>query len=151
MIGRRCALVALGGLLVLVLTVNIYFVRMIIEDSSQKVNTKNPDETKADESQRQTSATDEKPKITKKASSSASYVKIKTQIKNLASIYFKPNSSHVSLVNRLLTELKILPNEEENIWGIPHSNVSSSIESNYEIFNFFFFYSTLFSGPTRTS
>ncbi|XP_015521061.1 glycosaminoglycan xylosylkinase [Neodiprion lecontei] len=125
MIGRRCALIALGGLLVLVLTVNIYFVRMIIEDSPHKRNTKYPENSDINKIQEQ-GAVVTKMKINKgsnvRTSSINAEKRIKLQMRTLPSKYFKPNANHTLLLDRLLAELKIVPNVQEDIWVIPQRN-----------------------------
>ena len=50
--------------------------------------------------------------------------KIKEEIQILPSRYFKQNVSYTVVMERLLTELKIMPNVQKNIWSIPNSNVS---------------------------
>lgn len=48
--------------------------------------------------------------------------KIKEEIQILPSRYFKQNVSYTVVMERLLTELKIMPNVQKNIWSIPNSN-----------------------------
>lgn len=51
--------------------------------------------------------------------------KIKEEIQLLPSRYFKQNTSYVIVLERLFTELKIMPNAvQKNIWSIPNNNVS---------------------------
>lgn len=51
--------------------------------------------------------------------------KIKEEIQILPSRYFKQNASYTIVLERLLTELRIMPNVQKNIWSIPNSNVST--------------------------
>lgn len=51
--------------------------------------------------------------------------KIKEEIQLLPSRYFKQNTSYVIVLERLFTELRIMPNAvQKNIWSIPNNNVS---------------------------
>ena len=52
--------------------------------------------------------------------------KIREEIQILPSKYFKQNTSYAMVLERLLTELRIMPNAvQKNIWSIPNSNVST--------------------------
>lgn len=124
MIGRRCVLFALSILLILVLSVNIYFIRMIVEDSSSH-RTKNLLEPKARQDSSISSRSNEKDSqlqlrsITKDIGE-----RIKEEIRTLPSKYFKQNTSYTLVMERLLAELTIMPNVREDIWNIPNNNVS---------------------------
>ncbi|XP_066586048.1 glycosaminoglycan xylosylkinase [Prorops nasuta] len=120
MIGPRCAIFALGGLLIVVLTVNVYFIRMIIESSSQNriskpvpgISTKlsNEDFPRKENDQ------------SIKSTTYMMHEKLKEELKNLPSKYFKQNSTYYVLLERLLDELKVIPNIGENVWSIPSNN-----------------------------
>ncbi|KAF7998008.1 hypothetical protein HCN44_009406 [Aphidius gifuensis] len=127
MIGRRCALFALGGLLLLVLTVNIYFVRMIVDNSLDNnnnnkyytktlpiINIKN-DNTKIKLNNRLKN--NNRKIITKEIED-----KIKSEMRLLPSKFFKKNNNYILLIDRLLNELKIMPNVQKDIWSIPNIN-----------------------------
>lgn len=128
MIGRRCTLFALSILLILVLSVNIYFIRMIVESSSShRIYAKNLPEPKA----RQDSSTSSRSNRSEKDSqlqlkSNAKDIseRIKEEIRTLPSKYFKQNTSYTLVLERLLAELTIMPNAREDIWNIPNNNVS---------------------------
>ncbi|KAG7209343.1 hypothetical protein KM043_015446 [Ampulex compressa] len=124
MIGRRCALFALGGLLILVLTVNIYFIRMIVESSSQRAHSRNLPVSQSRSDQDPTTSTqiNENPRSRSKSIMGEMGEKIKAEIQTLPSRYFKQNASYVIVVERLLAELRIMPNVHENIWNIPNNN-----------------------------
>lgn len=49
--------------------------------------------------------------------------KIKAGMRLLPSTYFRRNSTYVVLLDRLLTELKTMPNVQDDIWSIPSNNV----------------------------
>ncbi|KAK0179688.1 hypothetical protein PV327_005419 [Microctonus hyperodae] len=123
MIGRRCALVALGGLLILVLTVNVYFIRMIVENSSEKLysgmlsqsNEKTKDENFIP-------MDNNKSLRDKKSMTREMEEKIKAEMRLLPSKYFKRNSTYVILLDRLLSELRTMPNTQDDIWSIPNNN-----------------------------
>lgn len=125
MIGRRCALVALGGLLILVLTVNVYFIRMIVENSSEKLysgilsqsNEKTKDENFIP-------MDNNKSLRNKKSMTREMEEKIKAEMRLLPSKYFKRNSTYVILLDRLLSELRTMPNTQDDIWSIPNNNVN---------------------------
>lgn len=125
MIGRRCAMLALGGLLILVLTVNIYFIRMIVESSPDKGNLKNLPifEPKVSETEVST-----KPKEniqrSQKSITRDMEEKIKAEMRTLPSKYFKQNSSYAILLDRLLIELRTMPNVRDDLWNIPNNNVN---------------------------
>lgn len=128
MIGRRCTLFALSILLILVLSVNIYFIRMIVESSSShRIYAKNLPEPKA----RQDSSTSSRSNRSEKDSqlqlkSNAKDIseRIKEEVRTLPSKYFKQNTSYTLVLERLLAELTIMPNVREDIWNIPNNNVS---------------------------
>lgn len=124
MIGRRCTFFALSILLVLVLSVNIYFIRMIVENSSShRIHTKNLPEPKARQdpstSLRSNEEDSQLRSITKDIGE-----RIREEIRMLPSKYFKQNTSYVLILERLLAELAITPNVREDIWNIPNNNVS---------------------------
>ncbi|XP_012253531.1 glycosaminoglycan xylosylkinase [Athalia rosae] len=125
MIGQRCALTTLGGFLLLVLTVNIYFVRMIIEDSPQKYNTKKLENSELRVIDRRGIA-DTKIKVNQVSNTATSShraeERIRAEMKILPTNYLKQNSSHVLLLDRLLAELQIIPHGQEDIWSISYSN-----------------------------
>lgn len=124
MIGRRCALFALSILLILVLSVNIYFIRMIVEDSSSH-KTKNLPEPKARQDPSTSSRSNEKDSQLQLRSIAKDIgERIKEEIRTLPSKYFKQNTSYTLVLERLLAELMIMPNVREDIWNIPNNNVS---------------------------
>ena len=125
MIGRRCAVFALGGLLILVLTVNIYFIRMIVESSPGKSNSRNlpviePKMNKAEVSTKP----NENIQRSQKSITRDIEEKIKAEMRTLPSKYFKQNSSYAILLDRLLIELRTMPNVRDDLWNIPKNNVS---------------------------
>lgn len=97
---------------------------MIIEDSPQKRNTKNPENSRVKVIHRGTADGKAKSnRVSNVATSSRNAEeKIKAKMRTLSPKYLKPNSSHALLLGRLLAELKILPSAQEDIWSIPHSN-----------------------------
>ena len=50
--------------------------------------------------------------------------KIKAEMRTLPSKYFKQNSSYAILLDRLLIELRTMPNVRDDLWNIPKNNVS---------------------------
>ncbi|XP_031834279.1 glycosaminoglycan xylosylkinase isoform X1 [Nomia melanderi] len=123
MIGRRCALAALGGLLILVLSVNVYFIRMIVESSSQKTSSKGmPVSQLKSEQEQLISYMEQNLEVSPKSFAKDMAKKIKGEIQTLPSRYFRQNTSYATVLERLLTELKITPNVRENIWNIPNNN-----------------------------
>lgn len=124
MIGRRCALIALGGLLILVLSVNLYFIRMIVESSSQKTSKGMPISQLKPEQEQLIFQAEQNLQASRKSVAKDMIKKIKEEIQILPSRYFKQNASYTVVMERLLTELKIMPNVQKNIWSIPNSNVS---------------------------
>lgn len=129
MIGRRCALIALGGLLILVLSVNVYFIRMIVESSSQKTSSKGmPVSQLKPEQEQLISQVEQNLQIPQKSVANDMAKKIKEEIQILPSKYFKQNTSYAIVLERSLTELRITPNVRENIWNIPNNNVSIALK-----------------------
>ena len=126
MIGRRCALFALSILLILVLSVNIYFIRMIVESSSShRMYAKNLPESKARQDPSMPSRSDEKDsQLQLKSIVKIIGEGIKEEIRSLPSKYFKQNTSYTIVLERLLAELTIMPKVREDIWNIPNNNVS---------------------------
>ncbi|XP_033333638.1 glycosaminoglycan xylosylkinase [Megalopta genalis] len=123
MIGRRCALVALGGLLILVLSVNVYFIRMIVESSSQKTSSKGmPVSQLKSEQEQLISNVEQNLEVPQKSVARDMARKIKEEIQTLPSKYFKQNNSYAIVLERLFAELKVTPNVRENIWNIPNNN-----------------------------
>ncbi|XP_076628118.1 glycosaminoglycan xylosylkinase [Colletes latitarsis] len=123
MIGRRCALVVLGGLLILVLSVNVYFIRLIVESSSQKTSSKGVPISQLKLEQEQLIArVEQNLEVPQKSVAKDMAEKIKTEIEILPSKYFKQNTSYSVVLERLLTELRITPNVRENIWNIANNN-----------------------------
>lgn len=57
--------------------------------------------------------------------------KIKAEMRTLPSKYFKQNTSYTILLDRLLIELRTMPNVRDDLWNIPNNNVNIS---------FFFFF-----------
>lgn len=139
MIGRRCALVALGGLLILVLTVNIYFILMIVDNSSDKLygrnspvandklqdNSYNNNKVNSDNNNDVNINSNNDKSHEKKSLTHEIEEKIKAEMRLLPSKYFKRNSSYALLLDRLLAELKIMPNTQDDIWSIPNNNVGN--------------------------
>lgn len=129
MIGRRCAFFALSVLLILVLSVNIYFIRMIVESSSstQRIYSKNIPEPKAGQdpfTSLQSNEKDLQDQSQMRLIVKDINEKIKEDIRTLPSKYFKQNTSYTLVLERLLAELKIMSNVREDIWNIPNNNVS---------------------------
>ncbi|KOX79951.1 Glycosaminoglycan xylosylkinase [Melipona quadrifasciata] len=124
MIGRRCALIALGGLLILVLSVNVYFIRMIVESSSHKTSSKGmPISQLKPEQEQLISQAEQNLQVSQKSVAKDMVKKIREEIQILPSKYFKQNTSYAVVLERLLTELRIMPNAvQKNIWSIPNSN-----------------------------
>lgn len=129
MIGRRCAFFALSVLLTLVLGVNVYFIRMIVESSSQRKTaySRNIPESKSKQDSFTSSRSNEKdlqdrPQLRLIAKDISE--KIKEEIRTLPSKYFKQNTSYTLVLERLLAELRIMSNVREDIWNIPNNNVS---------------------------
>ena len=125
MIGRRCAMFALGGLLILVLTVNIYFIRMIVENSPGKPDSKNlpviePKMNKVEFSTKPS----ENVQRSQKSITKDMEERVKAEMRTLPSKYFKQNSSYAILLDRLLNELRTMPSARDDIWNIPNNNVS---------------------------
>lgn len=127
MIGRRCAFFALSILLILVLSVNIYFIRMIVEtsSSSRRIYSRNLPEPKSGQNSFMSTRFNEKNQQDR--SQLRSIVKdisekIKEEVRTLPSKYFKQNSSYTLVLERLLAELRIMPNVREDIWNIPNNN-----------------------------
>lgn len=127
MIGRRCALFALGTLLILVLGVNIYFIRTIVDNSSQRIYSRNlpVSEPKAKQDLPTSSRLNEKDSLPRlKPIARDISERIKEEIRTLPSKYFKQNTSYSLVLERLLAELRIMTSARENIWNIPNTNVS---------------------------
>ncbi|XP_015189808.1 PREDICTED: glycosaminoglycan xylosylkinase isoform X2 [Polistes dominula] len=123
MIGRRCALLALGALLILVITVNIYFIRIIVENSSQKSQIKNLPLVEENYVQGPSSSLRKNENGKGSQKSEDVHAKIKEEIQMLSSKYFKQNASYLIVLDRLLSELKIMDNVvHEDIWSIPNNN-----------------------------
>ncbi|XP_011155255.1 glycosaminoglycan xylosylkinase [Harpegnathos saltator] len=125
MIDRRCALFALGTLLILVLGVNVYFIRTIVESSSQKIYSKNLPVSVS--KSRQDISTSSRPierdsQLQLRPIAKDMGEKIREQIRTLPSKYFKQNTSYSLVLERLLAELRIMPNVREDIWNIPNNN-----------------------------
>lgn len=128
MIGRRCALFALGILLILVLGVNVYFIRTIVESSSQKIYSK--DLPVSVPKVRQDFSTSSRPiqegdsHLRLRPIAKDLNERIREEIRTLPSKYFKQNTSYSLVLERLMTELRIMRNVGEDIWNIPNNNVS---------------------------
>lgn len=125
MIGRRCVLLALGILLILVITVNIYFIRIIVENSSQKSQFKNLPLVEENYLPGSSLRKNENSRNFQKSVGEDINEKIKEETRILPSKYFKQNTSYLIVLERLLSELKIMDNAHEDIWSIPSNNVSS--------------------------
>lgn len=124
MIGRRCALLALGALLILVITVNIYFIRIIVENSSQKSQFKSLPLVEENYLQGPSSSLRKNENGRGSQKSEDIHAKIKEEIQMLSSKYFKQNTSYLIVLERLLSELKIMDNVvHEDIWSIPNNNM----------------------------
>ncbi|XP_026828608.1 glycosaminoglycan xylosylkinase isoform X2 [Ooceraea biroi] len=123
MIGRRCALFALGILLILVLGVNVYFIRMMVESSSsQRIYARNALEPNARQDQFTPSRSNEKnSQLQLRPIVRGIGEKLKEEIRTLPSKYFKQNTSYVLVLERLLAELRIMSNVREDIWNIPNN------------------------------
>lgn len=125
MIGRRCALFALSILLILVLSVNLYFIRMIVESSSShRQYGKNFPEPKARQDLSTSRFNDKDSQLQLRSIARDISEKVKEEIRTLPSKYFKQNTSYTLVLERLLAELTIMPNVREDIWNIPNNNVS---------------------------
>jgi len=126
MIGRRCVLFGLGILLILVLSMNIYFIRMMVESSfSQRTYVRNTLDLNTRQDFSTLSRFNEKNSqlqlrpIVRDISE-----KLKEEIRTLPSKYFKQNTSYTLVLDRLLAELRIMSNIREDIWNIPNNNVN---------------------------
>lgn len=133
MIGRRCVLFALSILLILVLSVNVYFIRMIVDSASaQKTSSRNllPEpKARQDPSTLRSNDKDSQPQL--KPILKDISERIKEEIRTLPSKYFKQNTSYTLVLDRLLAELRITPNVREDIWNIPNNNVSQQLFNVY--------------------
>lgn len=130
MIGRRCAFFALSVLLILVLSVNVYFIRMIVESSSssQRIYSNIPEPKTGQDSftSLQSNEKDLQDQSQLRLIVKDFNEKIKEEIRTLPSKYFKQNTSYTLVLERLLAELKIMSNVREDIWNIPNNNVSKN-------------------------
>ncbi|XP_047344059.1 glycosaminoglycan xylosylkinase [Vespa velutina] len=126
MIGRRCALFALGALLILVITANIYFIRIIVENSSQKSQFKNlpliEENYLLGHSASSLRRNENGRNFLQRSAGQGINERIKEEIEILPSKYFKQNTSYLIVLERLLSELKVMNNEHEDIWSIPNNN-----------------------------
>lgn len=121
MIGRRCTLFALSILLILIVGVNVYFIRIIVENSSSQ---KKLPELKTKQDTLTSSWTNEKKSKLKRMVDDID-IKIKENIRLLPSKYFKQNTSYVLVLERLVAELKVMSiNVREDIWNLPNNHVS---------------------------
>jgi len=125
MIGRRCVLFALGILLILVLSMNVYFIRMMVESSfSQRTHARSTLDLNARQDFSTLLRFNEKNSqqqlrpIIRDISE-----KLKEEIRTLPSKYFKQNTSYTLVLDRLLAELRIMSDIREDIWNIPNNNV----------------------------
>lgn len=99
MIDRKCFYI-LTVLLIFVLTVNVYFIRIVVENLVEKTSP---------------------PVVFKKITSIDSIGrKINQDVQNLPSKYFKQNLSYTDLLDDLLNELRIKKNSLKNLWSIPN-------------------------------
>lgn len=133
MIGRHCAVFALGSLLILVITVNIYFICTILENSTQKSQLKNlhlAEENHLVEPS-PTLRKNENGRNVQKFVGEVIDEKIKEEIQMLPSKYFKRNMSYLIVLERLSSELKVMDNAPKDIWNIPNNNVSSICRNIY--------------------
>ncbi|XP_043275426.1 glycosaminoglycan xylosylkinase [Venturia canescens] len=123
MIGRRCALFALSGLLILVLTVNVYFIRMIVESSPEKTDSRNfPISDEKSNNDYTAAKPNDNTRGIKTTMLTEMEEKIKAEMRLLPSKYFRRNSTYIALLDRLLTELRTMPNVQDDIWSIPSNN-----------------------------
>ncbi|XP_020279625.1 glycosaminoglycan xylosylkinase isoform X2 [Pseudomyrmex gracilis] len=119
MIGRRCTLFALSILLILIVGVNVYFIRIIVENSSSQ---KKLPELKTKQDTLTSSWTNEKKSKLKRMVDDID-IKIKENIRLLPSKYFKQNTSYVLVLERLVAELKVMSiNVREDIWNLPNNH-----------------------------
>lgn len=118
-------MLALGGLLILVLTVNIYFIRIIVESSPSKDIMKNSPnfEPRINEAEVSTKPK-ENIRRSQKSITRDMEEKIKAEMRTLPSKYFKQNISYAILLDRLLIELRTMPNVRDDLWNIPNNNVN---------------------------
>lgn len=133
MIGRRCALFALSILLILVLGVNVYFIRMIVDSASSQKTSRNLPEPKARQDPSTLRSNEKDSQLQLKPILKDISERIKEQIRTLPSKYFKQNTSYALVLERLLAELRIMPNVREDIWNIPNNNVSQQLFHAYLI------------------
>ncbi|KAG5345218.1 XYLK xylosylkinase, partial [Acromyrmex charruanus] len=105
-------------------SVNIYFIRMIVESSSShRMYAKNLPEPKTRQDPSTPSRFDEKDsQLQLKSIVKIIGEGIKEEIRSLPSKYFKQNTSYTIVLERLLAELTIMPNVREDIWNIPNNN-----------------------------
>lgn len=99
---------------------------MIVESSSQKTSSKGmPISQLKPEQEQLISQAGQNLQVSQKSVAKDMIKKIKEEIQLLPSRYFKQNTSYVIVLERLFTELKIMPNAvQKNIWSIPNNNVS---------------------------
>jgi hypothetical protein len=123
MIGRRCILFALGILLILVLSMNVYFIRMMVESSfSRRTHARSTLDLNARQDFSTLLRSNEKNSQLRPIIRDISE-KLKEEIRTLPSKYFKQNTSYTLVLDRLLAELRIMSNIREDIWNIPNNNV----------------------------
>ncbi|KAH0945353.1 hypothetical protein HN011_005383 [Eciton burchellii] len=122
MIGRRCILFALGILLILVLSMNVYFIRMMVESSfSRRIHARSTLDLNARQDFSTLLRSNEKNSQLRPIIRDISE-KLKEEIRTLPSKYFKQNTSYTLVLDRLLAELRIMSNIREDIWNIPNNN-----------------------------
>lgn len=126
MIGQRSVFViALGGLLILVLTINMYFIRIILESSSQKTQLKSlpvPLQSKIGKPGFTLRIVESNSPELHNAAFMNTAKEIQRQIGSLSPKYFMQNETYLLVLDRLMSELKIMTNIKGNIWDLPNSS-----------------------------
>lgn len=144
MIGRRCAFVALGSLLVLVLTVNVYFIRIIVESSGQQSSPRNNLPVIEPTFVQDELVSKMVERVPKQTLTQDMEEKVKAEMRMLPSKYFKQNSSYLTLLDRLLVELRTMRNVQGDIWNIPNNVTIDNDSSGMNVSC-----ATIFSGLMR--
>lgn len=97
---------------------------MIVENSSEKAYSQSlPVSNDKNKNGNAAANSNNKFRYIKKSLTREIEEKIKAEMRLLPSKYFKRNSSYVILLDRLLAELRTMPNTQKDIWSIPNNNV----------------------------
>ena len=120
MISRRCLLLALGGLFTLVLIVNVHFIRMIVESSSQ------PFENNLPVTRSKTNNSIHKNDELQSTKMKQMEENIRNKVQTLPSKYYRINASYILILDQLFSELKTGNFVQNDIWNV--SNNVSTVE-----------------------